>query len=308
MARKPRVEYPGAFYHVMTRGNRKQVVFKDDKDRLKFLRKLLKYKERYGFVLYAYTLMKNHLHLLIETQDVPLSRIMQGLLQSYTQWYNGKYRTVGHLFQGRYKAILCDKKVYLLNLIRYIHLNCIRAGLVKEASAYKWSSHRIYLGVEESKLIDTDFVLSQFASGRKRAIKLYEQFVLEWIGEGKREEYYRTVDQRFLGEEDFINGVKGVIGEESLMEEITLRDKSFGDILQKVSELTGVGEGELRGRTRSRRLTEVRSIFVKLCLMRTSYKRKEIARYLGRVPRIITYLEDQVSRDRWKAIQEKLRW
>jgi len=136
MARKSRIEYPGAFYHVMTRGNRKQVVFKDDKDRLKFLRKLLEYKEKYGFALYAYILMKNHIHLLIETRDVPLSRIMQGLLQSYTQWYNGKYRTVGHLFQGRYKAILCDKKVYLLNLIRYIHLNCIRVGLVKEPSAY----------------------------------------------------------------------------------------------------------------------------------------------------------------------------
>jgi len=136
MARKSRIEYPGAFYHVMTRGNRKQVVFKDDKDRLKFLRKLLEYKEKYGFALYAYILMKNHIHLLIETRDVPLSRIMQGLLQSYTQWYNGKYRVVGHLFQGRYKAILCDKKVYLLNLIRYIHLNCIRVGLVKEPSAY----------------------------------------------------------------------------------------------------------------------------------------------------------------------------
>ena len=110
MARKPRIEYPGAFYHVMTRGNRKEAIFKDDKDRLRFLQKLLEYKERYGFVLYGYTLLKNHIHLLIETRDAPLSRIMQGFLQSYTQWYNDKYRTVGHLFQGRYKAISCDKR------------------------------------------------------------------------------------------------------------------------------------------------------------------------------------------------------
>ena len=136
MTRKVRVEYPGAFYHVMTRGNRKEAIFKDDRDRLKFLQKLLEYKEKFGFVLYAYTLMKNHIHLLIETKDAPLSKIMQGLLQSYTQWYNGKYRTVGHLFQGRYKAILCDKKVYLLNLIRYIHLNCARAGIVKDPRDY----------------------------------------------------------------------------------------------------------------------------------------------------------------------------
>ena len=173
MARKPRVEYPGAFYHVMTRGNRKEAIFKDDKDRLRFLRKVLEYKERYGFILYAYILMKNHIHLLIETRDAALSKIMQGLLQSYTQWYNGKYRTVGHLFQGRYKSILCDKKVYLLNLIRYIHLNCVRAGLVRDPGEYKWSSHRIYLG-RTSKMV---CYLEKKIDDRK--LRVMER-ILEW--------------------------------------------------------------------------------------------------------------------------------
>ena len=308
MARKPRIEYPGAFYHIIARGNRKIAIFKDDKDRLRFLQKLLEYKERYGFILYAYILMRNHIHLLIETKDAPLSKIMQGLLQSYTQWYNGKYRVVGHLFQGRYKAILCDKGVYLLNLIRYIHLNCVRAGIVRDPGEYRWSSHRIYLGLERNDLVDTDFVLSQFGKVGKRAIKLYKEFVLDWIGEGKRGGFYRTIDQRFLGDEDFIKGVKEVVGEKALREEITLRDKSFSAISKKVSKLTGVEGKELRGRSRSKQLTDARSLFVRLCLLNTTYKRKDIARYLGRVPRIITYLEQQISGDAWEAIQEKIRW
>ena len=136
MARKPGIEYPGAFYHVITQCNRNQVIFKDNEDRRVFLRKLLDYKEKYRFILYAYILTDNHIHLLIEVGKAPLSKIMQCLLQSYTQWYNSKYRTVVHLFQGRYKAIVCDKGRYLLNLIRYIHLNCVRAGTVSDPKDY----------------------------------------------------------------------------------------------------------------------------------------------------------------------------
>ena len=109
MARKPRIEYPGAFYHVIARGNRKEPIFLNDEDRKNLLDRLKGYKNRYSFILYAYVLMDNHIHLLMETREIPLSKVMQGVLQSYTQWYNKKYQTVGHLFQGRYKAMLCDK-------------------------------------------------------------------------------------------------------------------------------------------------------------------------------------------------------
>lgn len=308
MARKARVEYPGAFYHVMTRGNQKGSIFKDDKDRLRFLQKLIEYKEKYGFSLYAYILMKNHIHLLIETKNAPLSKIMQGFLQSYTQWYNGKYRTVGHLFQGRYKAILCDKKVYLLNLIRYIHLNCARAGIVKDPRDYKWSSHMIYLGIEGNDLVDCDFVLSQFAETRRKAIKLYERFVLEWLVKGRKEEFYRAIDQRFLGDKDFVIEVKNTVGEKVVRNEIALKGKSFSDIAKKVKELMGVRKETLRGRSRSIEITEARSLFVRLCLLYTDYRRKDIAEYLGRVPRIISYLEGRISQDKWESILEKVRW
>jgi len=110
MAREPRVEFEGAFYHVIARGNQRQDIFRDDKDRAIYLERLEHYRKRYDFKLYAYVLMSNHVHLLIETQKIPLSKIMQGIQFTYTQYYNRRHRTVGHLFQGRYKAILCDRE------------------------------------------------------------------------------------------------------------------------------------------------------------------------------------------------------
>ncbi len=310
MARKPRIEYPGAFYHVITRGNRKAAIFKDDKDRGRFLQKLLEYKERYGFILYAYTLMDNHIHLLIEVGKVPLSKIMQGLLQSYTQWYNGKYRLVGHLFQGRYKAILCDKDVYLLNLIRYIHLNCVRAGIVRDPSDYKWSSHRIYLGLEKSKIVAPDFVLSQFSRNKQEAIRMYGAFVLEWKGEGKQDEFYRTIDQRLLGEEDFIVEVKRRAGEELVREEDVLRNMTLDEIAKGVKQVTGVELDDLRSRSRGKEIVWARSLFVLLSLKYADYdyKRKEIASYLDRTPKMVCYLERKIDKGKLRAIERRLGW
>ena len=119
MARKPRVEFVGAFYHVIVRGNQRQNIFRDDKDRVFYLERIEHYRQRYSFSVYTYVLMSNHVHLLVETQRVMLSKIMQGIQFSYTQQYNRRHRTVGHLFQGRYKAILCDRDAYLLELVRY---------------------------------------------------------------------------------------------------------------------------------------------------------------------------------------------
>ncbi len=133
MARKPRIEFHGAFYHVITRGNQRQKIFKDKQDYIRYLAILSDYKERYKYFLYAYVLMNNHVHLLIQTQETPLSKILQGINQRYTIYFNRKYKTIGHLFQGRYKAILCDKDEYLLTLVKYIHNNPVRAGITKES-------------------------------------------------------------------------------------------------------------------------------------------------------------------------------
>ncbi len=111
MERKPRIEFEGAFYHVIARGNQRQQIFKDKEDYGRYLRILADYKVKYDYSLYAYVLMNNHL--LIETKQIPLSRILQGVNQSYTMYFNRKYETIGHLFQGRYKAILCEKDAYI---------------------------------------------------------------------------------------------------------------------------------------------------------------------------------------------------
>jgi len=308
MARKSRIEYPGAFYHVMARGNHRESIFRDDPDRERFLKKLLEYKERYGFILYAYTLMSDHIHLLIEVRKEPLSRVMQGLLQSHTQWYNRKYKTVGHLFQGRYKAILCDKNNYLLTLLRYIHLNPVRAGIVKEPAKYRWSSHRAYLDLDHSDIVDTEFVLTQLSSNTQESRQIYQSFVQEWVNESKEEDFYRTIDQRFLGEEDFIEEVKKKSGEELLIEDDVLKNKTLDEIAKEVEKLTGVTLSDLYGRCRKKEIVEARSLFVRLALLYTKYKRKEIAEYLGRVPRIIAYLVGKLSDEKLQSIKAKLQW
>jgi REP element-mobilizing transposase RayT len=136
VARKPRVHIAGALYHVIARGNQRQKIFRSDADRRRYLELLNEYRMRYPFRLLAYVLMPNHVHLLLEMERHPLSKIMQGLQQSYTAYFNRKYKLVGHLFQGRYKDILCDRDAYLLELVRYIHLNPVRSKLVRDPGEY----------------------------------------------------------------------------------------------------------------------------------------------------------------------------
>src|SRR5215510_11894108 len=159
MARRPRVLVPGLLYHVIARGNQRQPTFLTDLDFRAYLTRLTAYRKRYGVSLLAYCLMPNHVHLLARTSEPPLSKFMQGLQQSYTQWFNRVHGKVGHLFQGRYKAIVCDRDEYLTTLVRYIHLNPVRAGLVEQPDAYPYSGHRAYLAGEAMGPIDSDPVL-----------------------------------------------------------------------------------------------------------------------------------------------------
>lgn len=176
MARKPRVEYPGALHHVMCRGNNGEYVLNKDEDKLIYLELVTKYKERYGFKLYSYCIMNNHVHLLIEMETVELSKIMQGIQQSFTQRYNKKYNRTGHVFQQRYKAVLCDKDNYLLQLIKYIHYNPVEAG-IEAGLNYQWSSHNNYLKFKNDGLVEIDFVLGMFSEDYKKAHRLYEEFM-----------------------------------------------------------------------------------------------------------------------------------
>ena len=186
MARKPRVEYPGAFYHVICRGNQRQVIFRSDADRQYYLERLEKYRQRYGFSVYAYVLMSNHVLLLLETGRFPLSKIMQGLQFTYTGYYNRRYHKVGHLFQGRYKAILCDRQAYLLELVRYLHLNPGRLRSPIDPWRYRWSSHAVYLGKDSLVKIKSAAVLGELAESVGQARRAYLRFMAEGKGLGTR--------------------------------------------------------------------------------------------------------------------------
>jgi len=178
MARQLRIEYEGGFYHITSRGNQREKIFWDAKDRERLKTVLERTKERYGYLLHAYVFMDNHYHLLVETLHANLHQIMQNINTSYTVFVNRKYNRSGHLFQGRYKAFIVDKDKYLLALSRYIHLNPVRAGAVKRAEEFRWSSYQEYLyGRKEGALTDTDENLSFFSKQRAVAVKKYKEFV-----------------------------------------------------------------------------------------------------------------------------------
>ncbi len=285
MARKPRIEFEGGFYHVITRGNQRQKVFRDEKDFLKYLEFLSDYKDRYGFWIYAYVLMRTHVHLLIETGQVPLSKILQGVNQRFTMYFNWRYGTVGHLFQGRYKAILCDKDAYLFSLVKYLHYNPVRAGMVRQPEQYRWSSHREYLGMDKSGLVDIELLLGMFSEGQRRGRRLYREYMSQ---EEKipKEDFYRTVDQRVLGDEAFVERVREKVESRTLTGR-RRHGASLKEIARRIEEVTGIRLSELRGKGKDSKVMEGRKMF-SLAGKEYGYKGKEIAEFLGKDPAAVT--------------------
>lgn len=203
MARPLRIEYPGALYHITSRGNDKNLIFLDDKDRDVFLDLLHSINTRYHFILHAYCLMDNHYHLLIETPEGNLSYGMRQLNGVYTQMFNKKYKRVGHIFQGRYKAVLVDKGNYLLEVARYIVLNPVRARLVDAPEKWRFSSYAVSCGFKEPHpCLTTGWILAQFGKKRREAQKRYRKFVKEGIEQESI--WKKTKGQILLGEESFI--------------------------------------------------------------------------------------------------------
>ena len=203
MARPLRIEYAGAVYHVTARGNARASLYKDDGDRKAFLGILGKVMERHNWLCHAYCLMGNHYHLMIETPDGNLSVGMRQLNGIYTQSFNRRHRRVGHVLQGRFKAILVDKDSYLLELSRYIVLNPVRAKMVKHPNHYAWSSYRATAGLSGApELLTRDWLLAQFGRQRRTAEKRYRQFVAEGIGQPSP--WNQLTGQVLLGSEAFV--------------------------------------------------------------------------------------------------------
>ena len=291
MARKPRIEFDGALYHVITRGNQKKHVFLDTEDHDRYLKILGNYKVRYGFTIYAYVLLGNHVHLLMETKEAPLSKILQGINQSYTMYFNRRYVTVGHLFQGRYKAILCDRDCYLISLVKYIHMNPVRAGVAKKPEEYPWSSHRSYVGwPRRGRIVDTELVLRMFSEDMKKAKRAYREY-MGGAGALKREEVYATVDQRILGDEGFVQEVMARTGSGDIRGR-RRHGYRLSEIAMAVEGVCGMSLGQLREKRREESLRKGRRV-MSLVAKEYGYKGHEIAEHLRRDPSVITrYLKE----------------
>ncbi|MEK6749131.1 MAG: transposase [Pseudomonadota bacterium] len=203
MARPLRIEFSGALYHVTSRGDRREDIFDDNDDRIKFLAILAEVVQRFNWICHAYCLMTNHYHLVVETPDGNLSKGMRQLNGMYTQASNRRHARTGHLFQGRFKGILVDKDSYLLELARYVVLNPVRASMVKHPGKYPWSSYRAMAGDAPSPgWLATDAMLAHFGHRRTEARRRYTEFVTQGISAGTI--WAGLKQQIYLGDEKFV--------------------------------------------------------------------------------------------------------
>ncbi|HID80875.1 MAG TPA: transposase [Chromatiales bacterium] len=219
MSRPLRLEFSGALYHVTSRGDRREDIYDDDHDRQAFLSILNDVCDTFNWVCHAYCLMSNHYHLLIETPDANLSKGMRQLNGVYTQTYNRTHGRSGHVFQGRYKAILVEKESYLLELACYIVLNPVRAGMARSARDWPWSSYRATAGQAKGvACLETDWILAAFAKRKKLATERYRKFVSE--GKGQPSPLESVRNQVFLGGDKFVDKMQSLINGDKKLSEV----------------------------------------------------------------------------------------
>lgn len=232
MGRPLRISYPGAVYHITSRGNERREIFLDNDDRQTFLKIVKDYHDRFDILIHAYVLMDNHYHLVLETPRGNLLKVMHGINSRYTGYFNRKNSRAGHLFQGRYKALLVEKDIYLVELSRYLHLNPVRAGMVEKPERYRWSSYRGYVGKgKEDEWVEYAWVLSQFGKRKKTSQSKYRAYTDKEI-EGRQESPFDKLwGQVVLGGEGFREKIKGMLKGRSMSQEIVER-KRLGEAIE----------------------------------------------------------------------------
>lgn len=219
MSRQLRIEYAGALYHITSRGNAQESIYRDDADRTEFLLILSKTCNRFNWYCHAYCLMGNHYHLMIETKQANLSKGMKHLNGSYTQFFNRTHKRIGHVYQGRFKAILVEKNSHLLELSRYIVLNPVRARMVKSAQDWPWSSYRATTGmINAHTCLSTDWLLSCFSKKQFKAQQAYRVFIEQ--GKNQPSPWENLKNQIYLGSAEFVEEMQSKIDPEILLNEI----------------------------------------------------------------------------------------
>jgi putative transposase len=322
MPRKSRIDAAGAIHHVMVRGIERGAVFKDDTDRNHFLDRLESILQNAKAICYAWALIPNHFHLLLRTGPVPISTIMRRLLTGYALWYNRKHRRHGHLFQNRFKSILCQEDIYLLELVRYIHLNPIRARLAKdldELGRYPFCGHSVIMGKMKRPWQDMEGVLGMFGENVRAARRAYRLFVEKGIGGGRRkdltgggllrsaggwegvkalreEKVYQKNDERILGDGDFVGWVLAS-AEEAMEKRYALRARgvNLAFIASRVSQVLGVKPEEVWAEGKYRHIVEARSLLCYWAVRELGEPMSSLARKLGiSIPAV----SDSVARGR----------
>jgi REP element-mobilizing transposase RayT len=292
----------------MGRGIEGTKIFRTDFDRKDFIERLTELCREGYFTVYAWALMPNHFHLLIKTINYPLSSGMRKLLTGYVINFNRRHKRFGHLFQNRYKSIVCEEDPYLLELTRYIHLNPLRKRLVpgmEELKKYPWTGHSALMGEIKRDWQDMDTILSYFSPKKKKAILSYEQFVSEGVSFGKRPELVggglirslggwsavlalrkkdirEAYDERILGSGDFVLDVFSAAEQKT---QDTLRlpspQKSLLELAGEISKKEGITEKELRSGSRLNRISKGRRLFCQAAVLEMRYPGAEVARFLG---------------------------
>ena len=286
MPRQARLDVSGALHHIMVRGISKTDIFGDDQDRTRFLERLGVTVMEGQCTVYAWALMTNHVHILFKSGKQGISSVMRKLLTWYAQYYNRRHKRTGHLFENRYKSILCDEDNYLLALVRYIHLNPLRAGIVKtieELNRYPWSGHRAIVGKTTYPWMDTEYVLARFGNTRRKALHEYRSFMHEGVGQGhikeltggglirsqggwsqvlslQRRGQKEDFDERILGGGDFVHNILKEAEENRLRQ---VKAKRAGKTIQKIIEeecrKEGISIMELKGGGKRRKVSDTRA-------------------------------------------------
>jgi len=286
------LEHPGAIWHVTSRGNARQAIVRDDVDRARFVDTLGRVVPTVRWRLHAWVLMTNHYHLLVETLDPNLARGMRQLNGIYAQAFNRRHETVGHLFQGRYKGILVDRESHLLELVRYVVLNPVRAGMVRAPAEHEWSSYTQTAGLGEAAVwLEVDWTLAQFASGPDEARHRFREFVSE--GQGTD---YRPWDelrgQRWIGRDVFVESLTErarkvrVSLEVPRSQRLLVRRPSIEALRREVRRAFGAAEADMAARSRH----PARRAFALLARRVADARLAEIAEPLGLSPRSVSSL------------------
>jgi REP element-mobilizing transposase RayT len=276
------VEFPGAVYHVTARGDGREAIYGEDRDRDLFLEVVGHVLDRFAWRCHAYCLMGNHYHLLIETPEANLSRGMRQLNGVYTQRFNRRHARVGPVFQGRYTAIVVQKDTHLLELCRYVVLNPVRAGMVKRVQDWRWSSYRVTGGqTDVPTWVTTDWLLVQFGQRRAQAVRAYQQFVAEGVGQQPWED---LTGRMYYGEEEFVTRV----ATSTQSREVPRWQRQ--PVRAALSQVVQVGTAEEIGRA----------------YRESGYRLAEIAQYLGvhyaTVSRRLKQFEQRKTRHSFKSV------